>query len=444
MDDPHGVVELVARRSYGRLVAYLSARTRDVAAAEDALGDAFMAAMRTWPRDGVPINPEAWLLTTARRRLIDQARHQRVRADAAEALRLVIRETEAQTDGFFPDERLKLLFVCAHPAIDRSVHTPLMLQVVLGLDAATIANAFLTLPATMGQRLSRAKTKIRDAAIAFEIPDRHELTERLDAVLDAIYAAYGSGWDDVAGADPRRRGLTQEAIWLARVLLELMPDEPEARGLLALMLFCEARRPARRSADGAYVPMLEQDTRLWSAELIREAETMLAGAAAQHRSGRFQLEAALQSAHIDSARTGETNWQVIAVLYEGLVRAAPTIGARVGRAAALAEARAPADGLAALDAIEADAARNYQPYWAVRAHVLSRLGRERDALTAFDRAIELTGDPAIAQFLSARRAQVHSTPCSNQTRSPVTMIQSALADAPSTAEGATRQPPDGE
>ncbi len=403
MDDPRDIVELVARRSYGRLIAYLSARTCDVAAAEDALGDAFMAAMRTWPRDGVPLNPEAWLLTTARRRLIDQARHQRVRTDAAEALRLVIRESEAQADGFFPDERLKLLFVCAHPAIDRAVHTPLMLQVVLGLDAATIAHAFLTLPATMGQRLSRAKTKIRDTAIAFEIPDRHELPERLDAVLDAIYAAYGSGWDDVAGADPKRRGLTQEAIWLARVLLEVMPDEPEARGLLALMLFCEARRPARRSADGAYVPILEQDTQLWSSKMIREAEVLLDGAASQHRAGRFQLEAALQSAHIDSARTGETNWPAIAVIYEGLVRAAPTIGAYVGRAAALAEARGATDALSALDVVDPDTARNYQPYWAVRAHVLSRLGRNADATIAFDRAIELTADPAIAEFLAGRR-----------------------------------------
>jgi RNA polymerase sigma-70 factor (ECF subfamily) len=404
VDDPYGVVAHVARQSYGRLVAYLSARTHDVAGAEDALGDAFMAAMRSWPRDGVPQNPEAWLLTAARRRLIDQARHERVRADAAEAITLVIRDTETQADGLFPDERLKLLFVCAHPAIDRAVHTPLMLQVVLGLDAATIANAFLTLPATMGQRLSRAKTKIRDAAIAFEIPDRRDLPERLDAVLAAIYAAYGSGWDDVAGADPRRRGLTQEAVWLARVLLELMPDEPEARGLLALMLFCEARRQARRSAEGAYVPILEQDTRLWSVEMIGEAEELLTEAAALDRAGRFQLEAALQSAHIESARTGATNWQAIAVLYEGLVRTAPTMGAHVGRAAALTEASGPSAGLAALDAIETEAVRNYQPYWAVRAHVLSRLERRSDAQAAFDRAIELTGDPAIAHFLSARRA----------------------------------------
>lgn len=406
MGDPYRVVERVARESYGRLVAYLAARTHDVAGAEDALGDAFIAAMRTWPRDGVPQNPEAWLLTAARRRSIDQARHQRVRADAAEALKLVIRESEARADRLFPDERLKLLFVCAHPAIDRTVHTPLMLQVVLGLDAATIADAFLTLPATMGQRLSRSKTKIRDAGIAFEIPDRRDLPERLDAVLAAIYAAYGSGWDDVAGADPRRRGLTQEAVWLARVLLQLMPHEPEAQGLLALMLFCEARRSARRSADGMYVPMLEQDTRLWSAEMIGEAETLLGDAAAQQRAGRFQLEAALQSAHVECARTGATNWEAIGVLYEGLVRAAPTIGAQVGRAAALAEARGPAAGLAALDAIDGEASRNYQPFWAARAHVLSRLGRAPDAQAAYDRAIELTADPAIVQFLSTRRRRL--------------------------------------
>jgi RNA polymerase sigma-70 factor (ECF subfamily) len=404
MDDPRHVVELVARESYGRLVAYLSARTRDVAAAEDALGDAFMAALRTWPRDGVPAKPDAWLLATARHRLIDGARNARMRAGAADTLLLLVREPEL-TASVFPDERLKLLFVCAHPAIDRGVHTPLMLQVVLGLDAATIAGAFLTLPATMGQRLSRAKAKIRDAAIAFEIPDRHELPARLDAVLDAIYAAYGSGWDDFAGADPRRQGLTHEAVWLARVLLEVLPEEPEARGLLALMLYCEARRPARRASSGAYIPMSEQDTRLWSTPMIQEAERILSAAASQHRAGRFQLEAALQSAHIEGARTGRPEWHGITVLYEGLVRAAPTVGALVGRAAAIAEASGPAAGFEGLEEIDRDAARSYQPYWAVRAHLLHCLGRTREALDSFDRAIGLTEDTAIRHFLLGRRAQ---------------------------------------
>jgi predicted RNA polymerase sigma factor len=402
-DDPRGVVEVVARESYGRLIAYLAARTGDVAAAEDALSDAFTAALRTWPADGVPAKPEAWLLTAARRRMIDRARHERMRAGVAPEIRQLVREAEVMTEHEFPDERLKLLFVCAHPAIDPRMHTPLMLQVVLGLDAATIGSAFLTSPAAMGQRLSREKARIR-TRVSFEVPDRDELAPRLDAVLEAIYAAYGSGWDDVAGSDPRRRGLAQEAVWLARTVLQLMPGEPEARGLLALMLYCEARRPARRHGNGGYVPMSEQDTGAWNPALLDEAERELSAAAAQHRAGRFQLEAALQSAHVEGARQGRIDWRAIAVLYEGLVRASPTVGALVGRAAALGEAEGADAGLAALDAIDAQSARNYQPYWAVRAHLLRRAGRERQALDAFDRAIGLTEDPATRQFLLRRRS----------------------------------------
>jgi predicted RNA polymerase sigma factor len=398
------VIERVARESYGRLVAYLSARTHDVAGSEDALADAFMAALRTWPADGIPAKPEAWLLTAARHRLIDRARHEKRRTEAGPTIRMVREAEQMSESSVFPDERLKLLFVCAHPAIDRGVHTPLMLQTVLGLDAATIAGAFLTQAPTMGQRLSRAKTKIRDAGIAFEVPDRHELPARLDAVLDAIYVAFGSGWDDVAGADARRRGLTSEAIWLARMLLHLLPDEPEARGLLALMLYCDARGPARRTASGDYIPMSDQDTRLWSTPMIQEAEGILAAAAGRGRAGRFQLEAALQSAHLEGSRTGRVDWHGIAVLYEGLVLAAPTAGALVGRAAALAEANGPAAGFAGLEAIDADAVNGYQPYWAVRAHLLCRLGRHRESLEAFDRAIELTEDTAIRNFLTRRRA----------------------------------------
>ena len=407
-DDPHGVVEVVARESYGRLIAYLAARTGDVAAAEDALGDAFIAALRTWPRDGVPIKPEAWLLTTARRRLIDRARHDRTRIDAEPSIRQLVREAEEISEHDFPDERLKLLFVCAHPSIDRSMHTPLMLQVVLGLDAATIASAFLASPAAMGQRLSRAKVRIREGRIAFEVPDRHELEPRLDAVLDAIYAAYGSSWDDIAGSDPRRRGLAHEAVWLARTVLQLLPEEPEARGLLALMLYCEARRPARRTAAGEYVPMSEQDTDRWERPLIEEAERELTLASARRRAGRFQLEAALQSAHVDGARRRQSDWRGITVLYEGLVRASPTAGALVGRAAALGEADSAEHGLAALDAIDPQIARNYQPYWAVRAHLLKRAGRAHQALDAFDRAIGLTEDSATRQFLLRRRAELVS------------------------------------
>ncbi len=263
-------VERVARESYGRLVAYLSVHTHDLASAEDALSNALVSALTHWPQDGVPQNPEAWLLTAARRSLIDVIRHERV-VLASEPTIQLLKESSTEAAALsteFPDERLKLLFVCAHPAIDPAMHTPLMLQTVLGLDAARIGQAFLIAPKTMGQRLFRAKTKIRSGGIPFEIPQERDLSERLEAVLEAIYAAFGIGWDDMAGGDQRGRNLAEEGIWLARVLLQLMPSEGEVQGLLALMLHCEARRPARRGPDGRYIPLSEQDPKLWSLPLI--------------------------------------------------------------------------------------------------------------------------------------------------------------------------------
>ena len=403
----HDAAALAARTAYGRLVAYLAARWRDVAAAEDALGDALVAALETWPRDGVPDKPEAWLFTAARRRLLDAARRAGVRAEAAADLRIVMDDTHGAGDASFPDERLKLLFVCAHPAIDETVRTPLMLQTVLGLDAARIAAAFVVAPATMGQRLVRAKAKIRDAGIRFEVPERRELPPRLEAVLEAIYAAYGTAWEDVDGADPRRRGLADEAIWLGRLVTRLLPGEPEALGLLALMLHCEARRAARRDADGRYVALAEQDVARWSRAAIEEAEQLLARAAEAGAPGRFQLEAAIQSVHAQRATSGRhTDWDAIALLYEGLIRIAPTIGARVGQAAALGEAGGPGAGLHALDAIPLDAVVAYQPYWALRAHLLARTGRPDDARACYARAIGLSEEPAVRAFLAARSAAV--------------------------------------
>jgi len=397
----HAAAELAARVSYGRLLAYLAARSRDVTAAEDALGEAFVAALETWPRAGVPDKPEAWLLAVARRRLIDGARHARVEDVAAAALRIVVdrAEQEASSKALFPDERLKLLFVCAHPAIDPAARTPLMLQTVLGLDAARIASAFLVAPAAMGQRLVRVKAKIRDAGIRFEIPEPRELPSRLEAVLQAIYAAYDSGWEDVAGADPRRQGLAEEAIWLGRLVTRLLPDEPEGQGLLALMLHCEARRGARRDAEGRYVPLTRQDVALWSQPLIEEAEEILAAASKAMKPSRFQLEAAIQSVHAQRAVTGHTDWEAIALLYEGLIRLAPTIGAQVGSAAALAEAKGDDAGLSALEAIPPEAVAGYQPYWALSAHLLKRLGRAAEAREAYARAIGLSEDPAVRDFL---------------------------------------------
>jgi predicted RNA polymerase sigma factor len=396
----------VARESYGRLVAYLSSHTRDVGSAEDALSDALVKALTAWPRDGVPENPEAWLMTTARHSIIDHVRHQQVAAESEPTLALLredSKEPNMTLSTEFPDERLKLLFVCAHPAIDPAMHTPLMLQTVLGMDAARIAHAFLISPTTMGQRLVRAKTKIRDGGIRFEIPQARELPERLDAVLEAIYAAFGIGWDDMAGVDQRGRDLAEEAIWLARVLLLLMPGQAEVHGLLALMLHCEARRAARRGPNGRYVPLSEQDAKLWSRPLIEEAERHLGEASSRGRTGRFQLEAAIQSVHAERAHSGGIQWNAIVMFYEQLIRISPTLGTRTGYAAALAEAKGPEAGLAALDGIDPGDVSSYQPYWAVRAHLLQRLGKTLEALDAFDRAIGLTEDPAVRQFLLQRR-----------------------------------------
>ena len=400
-ENTHRTIERVARESYGRLVAYLSVQTHDLASAEDALSNALVSALTHWPKDGVPQNPEGWLLTSARHSFVDLVRHQRV-AEASESTLLLLRE-EPREETLFQDERLKLLFVCAHPAIDPTMHTPLMLQSVLGLDAARIGQAFLIAPKTMGQRLFRAKTKIRSGGIPFEIPQEPDLPERLDAVLEGIYAAFGIGWDDMAGTDQRGRDLAEEAIWLARVLLQLMPGEAEVQGLLALMLHCEARRPARRGADGRYIPLSEQDPKQWSFKLIEEAEHHLTKAFERARSGRFQLEAAIQSVHAERARTGRTDWTAILLFYERLLRVSPALGTQIGYAAAVAEANGPETGLAVLDAMDLEAVSHYQPYWAVRAHLLQRIGHAREAADAYDRAIGLAEDRAVKEFLLQRR-----------------------------------------
>ncbi|MEJ1160690.1 RNA polymerase sigma factor [Prosthecomicrobium sp. N25] len=386
------------RLSYGRLVAILAARSRSIAAAEDALADALAAALRTWPVDGVPERPEAWLVTAARRRLGQEARHGRVRAEAAATLDLMGEASLDPDPATIPDERLRLMLVCAHPAIDPAVQAPLMLQTVLGLDAQRIAGAFLTSPAAMAQRLVRAKAKIRDARIPFEVPDRSALPARLDAVLGAVYAAFGTGWEDALGSDPALKGLTEEAIWLGRLVVALAPDSPEAKGLLALMLGSEARRAARRDAQGRFVPLGEQDATLWDLEAVGEAEGLLAAAAQARRLGRFQVEACIQSVHLERRRTGRTDWRALAAFYELLVRLAPTLGNRVARAAALAEAAGPAAGLAVLDEIGPEA-RAYQPFWATRAHLLAVAGERAAAVEAWNRAAGMSEDPAVRAFL---------------------------------------------
>jgi RNA polymerase sigma-70 factor (ECF subfamily) len=391
--------ELAARESYGRLLSLVAVRTGDLAGAEDALADAFLAAVSQWPSDGVPQNPEAWLLTAARRRLVDATRR-RVRHE--EHLRLLVSVDDAAATDYFGDERLRLLFVCAHPAIDPAARTPLMLQTVLGLDAARIATALRIAPKTMGQRLWRAKTKIRSARISFDVPAA-ELPERASSVLEAIYAAYGSGWDDVAGQTAASRGLTEEAIWLARLTVRLLPEEPEARGLLALMLYAESRAKARRGEDGAYIPLTEQEPSRWDSRSIAEAEALLSEAARQGRVGPLQLEAAIQSAHVNGRRSGTPDCRAVFLLYEALVHLTPTLGIRVAHAVALSKTEAPARALELLDAIGATEAQDYQPYWSARAYLLERLERVELARDAYDCALGLTEDDGVRRWLLAKQ-----------------------------------------
>ncbi len=392
--------EAVARRSYGKLVAFLAARFGDVTAAEDALADAFAAALADWPASGIPRSPEAWLMAVARRRLIDAARRRRTRGDAADHLRLLAEELgEPMDDAAIPDKRLALMFACAHPAIDPAIRAPLILQTILGFDGAAIASALLVAPATVNQRLVRAKQKIRHAGIPLRVPERAEMPARLDAVLAAIYAAYSDGWPEGS-----TRNLAEEALWLGRLVAALLPDEPEALGLLALMLHAESRRAARRDAAGAYVPLDEQDTALWHVDMIEEAEALLLRASTMRAIGRYQLEAAVQSAHAARRLTGRSDWAAIERLYAALSVMTDSPVVAINRAIAIAETQGPEAGLASLEAHAMDRRlAGYQPYWAARAELLSRIGQADAADQAYRRAIDLAADPAAREYLQRRR-----------------------------------------
>jgi RNA polymerase sigma-70 factor (ECF subfamily) len=397
--------EHAARESYGRLVAFLAARTRDVAGAEDALAEAFAQALRVWPAEGVPASPDAWLLTVARRRQTDAIRRRQTRAGGEEHLKLMADEIEAAAEmpETIPDRRLALMFACAHPAVERGMRAPLILQTILGLTAVDIAAAFLIPPATMGQRLVRAKTRIRDAGIPFAIPEREELSDRLDAVLDAIYAAYGKGWADVKAAGTPE--LAGEALWLGQLVVALMPEQPEAKGMLALMLYTEGRRAARRDPSGAYVPLEEQDTSLWDDSAIGSAEALLRAANAEGATGRYQLEAAIQSAHVARRLTGARNWDVVVALYDHLLARTRSPVVALNRAVALGQARGPAAALEALAPVAADRRmQSYQPYWAARGHLLAEAGDRDSAREALTLAAGLAEDEAVRQYLRARLA----------------------------------------
>jgi RNA polymerase sigma-70 factor, ECF subfamily len=403
-----------ARDSYGRLLAWLARQWRDIGAAEDALGDAFASALERWPRDGVPSSPEGWLMTVAKRNLLIAWRRQRPTSDLQAILEWPVDGDPDRAWADLPDDRLRLMFVCAHPAIDATMRSALMLQTVLGVDAALIAAACLVSVEAMTKRLVRVKTKIKLAGIRFESPGSDELAERLSAVLEAIYGAYALDWGHPQ--DQHRSALAAEALFLAQLVAARLPDEPEAMGLAALLCMCEARRPARLDAEGGFVPLDQQDPQRWNRELMRQANDCLAHAAAMRTPGPYQYEAAIQAAHCHRAFAGATPWAEIVMLYERLLAIAPTVGARIGYAMALSRARDDASlGLRTLDAIAQASVQHHQPWWAARAHLLACDGRSAAAADAYAHALELTAEPALRRFLSARLAEVAPTASARKT-----------------------------
>ena len=398
----------VAQTSYSKLVAYIAKQTRDVALAEDALSEAFAAALKDWPKQGIPDKPEAWLLAVAKRKFIDAQRRRKGFEAGVSHLQMLADELDQMIaqEKVIPDERLALMFACAHPALDQSVRAPMILQTILGLNAEQIASAFLVAPATMGQRLARAKAKIKLAGVPFRVPEAEDLAERLDDVLDAVYAAFSTAWIDPASSTG---ALAEEAVWLGRLICQLMPDAAEVLGLTALMLFLHARRDARQSGTGEFVPLSDQETSRWDVQMIDEAETLLRRAQTQGTLGRYQLEAAIQSAHAARRLTFVTDWPAIALLYDALYESFGSSVIAINRAVARGEVDGAARGLELLPAPEDYAELNqFQPYWAARAHLLSGVGRLSEAADAYELAIGLSSDQGQREFLMKRRSAVNA------------------------------------
>lgn len=396
-------LEAVFRAEFGTVVAALTARFRDIDLAEEMAQEAFVEAVRRWPTEGVPPNPGGWLTVVARNRALDRLRRESSRRSRhEEAEMLTAPEDPGAPVTSVVDERLRLLFTCCHPALAPEARVALTLRLLGGLTVAEVADAFLVPERTMAQRITRAKRKIAAAAIPYRVPRDHELPERLSGVLAVVYLVFTEGHLPGSGGATLRTDLCDEAIRLGRVLRELMPDEEEVAGLLALMLLTDARRAARVDADGVLVTLDEQDRSLWDRDRIAEGHAIVRECLRRNRPGHYQLLAAVNAVHTDAATAADTAWDQVLALYDRLVVVTPTPVVALNRAVALAEVGGPEAALAVVDDLAATL-DGYHPFHATRADLLRRLGRPEEAAAAYDRAVALAGNPAERAFLACRR-----------------------------------------